>query len=116
MQGVDRISVSIVINMESVIKSNTNSISEIVTALENTVVEKNKEIKELREDNDNLKKENKALTRKVEKNEEDIEYLVELNKPLEKAYRSLQRKYQRTADMLDRVNKGKTLGSRRCVQ
>ena len=98
--------VSIVMGMESVIKSNTISIREIVADLENTVMEKNKEIKELRERIKTVEKEKKKLERKVLENEEDIKYLVELNKPLEKAYRSLQRKYQRTADMLDRKSNG----------
>jgi uncharacterized protein YlxW (UPF0749 family) len=94
-------------NMESVIKSNTKDIKNIVTRLEEKLNDKIEEIRVLESKINKLEKDNMKMVRKLKLNEEDIEYLIKVNHPLEKAYRSLQRKYQMAADELD-MRKKKT--------
>ena len=103
-------------SMETVIRSNTKGMREIVTKLETTVKKKNEEIEEMKTQLDTFKISNDVLERKIEilekankqkerklrMNEEDIKDLLHINKPLEKAYRSLQRKYQIATDELER--------------
>ena len=105
-----------IMSMETVIRSNTKGMKEIVTKLETTVKEKNKENEEMKTQLDAFKISNDVLERKIEilektnkqkerklrMNEEDIKDLMHINKPLEKAYRSLQRKYQIATDELER--------------
>ena len=92
-------------NMESVIKSNTKDMRNIVTRLEDKLKDKNEEIVVLERKIIKLEKENKMMGKNLKLNEEDIKYLVKVNHPLEKAYRSLQRKYQMAADELEVRNK-----------
>ena len=87
--------------MESVIKSNTKDMRNIVTRLEEKLKGKIEEIEVLERKIDKLEKDNKKMARKLMMNEEDIKYLMKVNHPLEKAYRSLQRKYQMAADELE---------------
>ena len=88
-------------NMESVIKSNTMDMRNIVTRLKDKLKDKTEEIFVLERKIEKLEKENKLMSRKLRMNEEDIKYLVKVNHPFEKAYRSLQRKYQMAADELE---------------
>ena len=94
--------------MESVVKSKTMDMRNVVTRIEEKLKGKIEEIEVLEKKIDRLEKDNKMMARTLRMNEENIEYLIKVNHPLEKAYRSLQRKYQKAANELEMIRKKAT--------